>query len=119
MQTPNNSGVSSIYTSNDLTGTTNTNNTNNANNNTNNGGSGNGGGNGNGLQEIIVNPTTASMVSWRLSANGSLLPPHIEAPPILQNSTNPNQKRGAERLFQYLEADGSDPEDYARYFSNE
>lgn len=25
------------------------------------------------------------------------------------------QKRGAERLFQYMEADGSDPEDYARY----
>lgn len=24
------------------------------------------------------------------------------------------QKRGAERLFQYMEADGSDPEDYAR-----
>lgn len=30
------------------------------------------------------------------------------------NSTN--QKRGAERLFQYFEADDSDPEDYARYF---
>lgn len=27
-----------------------------------------------------------------------------------------NQKRGAERLFQYFEADDSDPEDYARYF---
>lgn len=25
-----------------------------------------------------------------------------------------NQKRGAERLFQYFEADDSDPEDYAR-----
>lgn len=24
------------------------------------------------------------------------------------------QKRGAERLFQYMEADGSDPEDYSR-----
>lgn len=25
-----------------------------------------------------------------------------------------SQKRGAERLFQYMEADGSDPEDYTR-----
>lgn len=27
---------------------------------------------------------------------------------------NSKQKRGAERLFQYLEADDSDPEDYTR-----
>lgn len=29
-------------------------------------------------------------------------------------STSSTQKRGAERLFQYMEADGSDPEDYTR-----
>lgn len=29
-------------------------------------------------------------------------------------STSAMQKRGAERLFQYMEADGSDPEDYSR-----
>lgn len=29
-------------------------------------------------------------------------------------STSSMQKRGAERLFQYMEADGSDPEDYSR-----
>lgn len=29
-------------------------------------------------------------------------------------SNNSRQKRGAERLFQYLEADDSDPEDYSR-----
>lgn len=29
-------------------------------------------------------------------------------------STSSIQKRGAERLFQYMEADGSDPEDYTR-----
>lgn len=58
------------------------------------------------LQEIIVNPS--SMVGWRISANGSLIPPESGL------LTTPNYKRGAERLFQYLEADGSDPEDYAR-----
>ncbi|KAL5289528.1 hypothetical protein ACFFRR_009560 [Megaselia abdita] len=58
------------------------------------------------LQEIIVNPS--SMVGWRISANGSLIPPEGGL------LTTPNYKRGAERLFQYLEADGSDPEDYAR-----
>lgn len=30
-------------------------------------------------------------------------------------NSNINQKKGAERLFQYMEADDSDPEDYARY----
>lgn len=30
------------------------------------------------------------------------------------NTSNTNQKHGAERLFQYFEADDSDPEDYAR-----
>lgn len=30
------------------------------------------------------------------------------------NTSNANQKHGAERLFQYFEADDSDPEDYAR-----
>lgn len=29
-------------------------------------------------------------------------------------SGSSNQKRGAERLFQYFEADESDPEDYTR-----
>lgn len=58
------------------------------------------------LQEIIVNPS--AMVGWRISANGSLIPPEGGL------LTTPNYKRGAERLFQYLEADGSDPEDYAR-----
>lgn len=29
-------------------------------------------------------------------------------------NSNGNQKTGAERLFQYMEADGSDPEDYTR-----
>ncbi|XP_061399934.1 protein charlatan [Musca vetustissima] len=62
------------------------------------------------LQEIIVNPT--SMVGWRLSANGSLIPPHDLLTGGLPNAAT--QKRGSERLFQYLEADGSDPEDYAR-----
>lgn len=33
----------------------------------------------------------------------------------LNESLPTNQKRGAERLFQYFEADGSDPEDYSRY----
>lgn len=80
------------------------------------GGTGGGGGNGNGisggpLQEIIVNPT--SMVGWRLSANGSLIPPHDLLTGNLPNAAT--QKRGSERLFQYLEAEGSDPEDYARY----
>ncbi|XP_055853762.1 protein charlatan isoform X2 [Episyrphus balteatus] len=89
----NNSGVNS-YTTTDLNGT------NNAMNN----------GNAGPLQEIMVNPT--SMVGWRLSANGSLIPPHDLITGGL--AVNANQKRGAERLFQYLEADGSDPEDYAR-----
>ncbi|XP_034121970.1 protein charlatan isoform X2 [Drosophila guanche] len=75
-------------------------------------GSGNitGGGGGGPLQEIIVNPT--SMVGWRLSANGSLIPPHDLLTGGLPNAST--QKRGSERLFQYLEAEGSDPEDYAR-----
>lgn len=30
------------------------------------------------------------------------------------SSSSSSQKRGAERLFQYMEADGSDPEDYTR-----
>ncbi|XP_055923341.1 protein charlatan isoform X2 [Eupeodes corollae] len=89
----NNSGVNS-YTTTDLNGS------NNAMNN----------GNAGPLQEIMVNPT--SMVGWRLSANGSLIPPHDLITGGL--AVNANQKRGAERLFQYLEADGSDPEDYAR-----
>ncbi|KAL5289526.1 hypothetical protein ACFFRR_009560 [Megaselia abdita] len=63
------------------------------------------------LQEIIVNPS--SMVGWRISANGSLIPPEGGL------LTTPNYKRGAERLFQYLEADGSDPEDYARQLKME
>ncbi|KAI8040043.1 hypothetical protein M5D96_007468 [Drosophila gunungcola] len=54
------------------------------------------------LQEIIVNP----------SANGSLIPPHDLLTGGLPNAAT--QKRGSERLFQYLEAEGSDPEDYAR-----
>lgn len=58
-----------------------------------------------------MNPT--SMVGWRLSANGSLIPPHDLLTGNLPNATT--QKRGSERLFQYLEAEGSDPEDYARY----
>lgn len=29
-------------------------------------------------------------------------------------NSSASQKRGAERLFQYMEADGSDPEDYTR-----
>ncbi|XP_026837039.1 protein charlatan isoform X3 [Drosophila erecta] len=62
------------------------------------------------LQEIIVNPS--SMVGWRLSANGSLIPPHDLLTGGLPNAAT--QKRGSERLFQYLEAEGSDPEDYAR-----
>ncbi|XP_022220257.2 protein charlatan isoform X2 [Drosophila obscura] len=77
------------------------------------GGSGGGnitGGGGGPLQEIIVNPT--SMVGWRLSANGSLIPPHDLLTGGLPNAST--QKRGSERLFQYLEAEGSDPEDYAR-----
>lgn len=81
-------------------------------------GGGNGGNNNNNgitgggpLQEIIVNPT--SMVGWRLSANGSLIPPHDLLTGNLPNAAT--QKRGSERLFQYLEAEGSDPEDYARY----
>lgn len=53
------------------------------------------------------------MVGWRLSANGSLIPPHDLLTGSLPNAAA--QKRGSERLFQYLEADGSDPEDYARY----
>ena len=53
------------------------------------------------------------MVGWRLSANGSLIPPHDLLTGGLPNAAT--QKRGSERLFQYLEADGSDPEDYARY----
>lgn len=52
------------------------------------------------------------MVGWRLSANGSLIPPHDLLTTGLPNAAA--QKRGSERLFQYLEADGSDPEDYAR-----
>lgn len=32
------------------------------------------------------------------------------------NNNSSAQKHGAERLFAYLEADGSDPEDYNRYF---
>lgn len=66
------------------------------------------------LQEIIVNPS--SMVGWRLSANGSLIPPHDLLTGGLPNAAT--QKRGSERLFQYLEAEGSDPEDYARYLDN-
>ncbi|XP_017069150.1 protein charlatan isoform X4 [Drosophila eugracilis] len=90
---------------------------------TNEGVAGGGGGNGGGgggisgnisgggpLQEIIVNPS--SMVGWRLSANGSLIPPHDLLTGGLPNAAT--QKRGSERLFQYLEAEGSDPEDYAR-----
>lgn len=57
---------------------------------------------------------TTAMGGWRLSATGTLIPP-----PDLLTSGLPNaavQKRGSERLFQYLEADGSDTEDYTRYF---
>lgn len=40
----------------------------------------------------------------------------INTPNVVKTngSNNLNQKRGAERLFQYFEADDSDPEDYAR-----
>lgn len=56
------------------------------------------------------------MVGWRLSANGSLIPPQDLLTGGLPNAAA--QKRGSERLFQYLEADGSDTEDYARYIIN-
>uniref|UniRef100_A0A1B0BGQ2 C2H2-type domain-containing protein n=1 Tax=Glossina palpalis gambiensis TaxID=67801 RepID=A0A1B0BGQ2_9MUSC len=62
------------------------------------------------LQEIIVNPT--SMGGWRLSATGALIPPQDLLTSGLPNAAV--QKRGSERLFQYLEADGSDTEDYSR-----
>lgn len=49
--------------------------------------------------------------SWRTSSNNTttttIIPSGVE-------STSSTQKRGAERLFQYMEADGSDPEDYTR-----
>lgn len=35
----------------------------------------------------------------------------------LNGNNGVNQKSGAERLFQYFEADDSDPEDYARYLN--
>lgn len=41
--------------------------------------------------------------SWRNDGDGNN-----------SGSNSSSQKRGAERLFQYMEADGSDPEDYTR-----
>ncbi|XP_055372467.1 protein charlatan isoform X2 [Condylostylus longicornis] len=70
----------------------------------------------NNIQSLITNPTT--MAGWRIGPNGSLIPPsHLTEPNGL--NSNPSQKRGAERLFSYLEADGSDPEDYARQLKME
>lgn len=63
------------------------------------------------LQDIIAH--TAAMGGWRLSASGALIPPQDLLTSGLPNAAV--QKRGSERLFQYLEADGSDTEDYSRY----
>uniref|UniRef100_A0A1A9W7T6 Uncharacterized protein n=1 Tax=Glossina brevipalpis TaxID=37001 RepID=A0A1A9W7T6_9MUSC len=52
------------------------------------------------------------MGGWRLSATGALIPPQDLLTSGLPNAAV--QKRGSERLFQYLEADGSDTEDYSR-----
>lgn len=38
----------------------------------------------------------------------------VSSPSTMKANSNVNQKKGAERLFQYFEADDSDPEDYAR-----
>jgi len=64
------------------------------------------------LQEIIVNPSSM-LGGWRVNTNGSIIPSHDLISGTLQNVAA--QKRGSDRLFQYLEAEGSDPEDYARY----
>lgn len=62
------------------------------------------------------NATTSSN-TWR---NGSASATVVNAMAMasgivpVNESTSSMQKRGAERLFQYMEADGSDPEDYSR-----
>lgn len=48
--------------------------------------------------------------NWRSSTSASTLLSSAAS----SESTSTIQKRGAERLFQYMEADGSDPEDYSR-----
>lgn len=48
--------------------------------------------------------------NWRtMASDGS-----VSSPSTIKTNSNVNQKKGAERLFQYFEADDSDPEDYAR-----
>lgn len=50
--------------------------------------------------------------NWRTEMSGSVV--SVSSTPKTNGNNCTNQKRGAERLFQYLEADDSDPEDYAR-----
>lgn len=52
--------------------------------------------------------------NWRSSGSGGGGSTAIMSSSSGVESTSSIQKRGAERLFQYMEADGSDPEDYTR-----
>lgn len=55
------------------------------------------------------------MDRWRSNANTSSINTSTNGNTKTNgNVNNCNQKRGAERLFQYFEADDSDPEDYSR-----
>lgn len=55
------------------------------------------------------------MNRWRSNANTLSIDSSTNANiKVNGNTSNCNQKRGAERLFQYFEADDSDPEDYSR-----
>lgn len=85
-----------------------------------------------------LNNTTASnnnANNWRLNAN-NIISVTLATTANSSNTTTTNtnssgsnnnvsvttqstrQKHGAERLFAYFEADGSDPEDYNRYFDS-
>ena len=48
--------------------------------------------------------------NWRTMTSDA----SVSSPSTMKTNSNVNQKKGAERLFQYFEADDSDPEDYAR-----
>lgn len=75
-----------------------------------------------------LSTTNSNVNNWRLNAN-NIISVTLATTANSTNSTTTNtnsnvsttqntrQKHGAERLFAYFEADGSDPEDYNRYFN--
>lgn len=62
------------------------------------------------------NNQTSISNNWRSTTTSSVMASSSSVGVAIDNSnsTSSIQKRGAERLFSYMEADGSDTEDYTR-----